>query len=221
MAAKGNTSMAIPLHLEHDVSLPPLGKTGKMEVEPYPSEEGEYRLVGVIETFDQQVNITMPDGTTAIRLEGVSDLRPFRRHEPQEAFTISYDRAGFAAQQDIEVFSARVQDVLGAVEVEPYTRRFFSAEYVLILAVTVPTWFVAKLVNKTAEKITDQLSDSIANDVANLYETIRLASINYAKNRMNRNREVTYILLFQVTLKLNSLLRSLTPPLDSVCWAML
>ena len=135
----------------------------------------------------------MPDGTTGIKLEGVSDLRPFRRHELQEVFKVCYDRTGFAAQQDIEVFSANVQCVLGTVEVEPYTRRSFSPEHVLILAVTVPTWFVAKLVYKTAEKITDQLSDSISNDVANLYKTIRLASINYARNRMNRNREVTYI----------------------------
>lgn len=193
MAAKGNTLMAIPLHLDHDLSLPPLGKTGKMGVEPYPLEEGEYRLIGGIETFDQQVDITMPDGTTGVRLEGVSDLRPFRRNELQEAFKVCYDRTGFAAQQDIEVFSTSLQSVLGIVEVEPYTRRSFSPEHVLILAVTVPTWFVAKLVYKTAEKITDQLSDSISNDVVNLYETIRLASINYSKNRVNRKREVTYI----------------------------
>ena len=90
-------------------------------------------------------------------------------------------------------FSASVQDTLGAVEVEPYTRRSFSPDTVLFLAVIVPAWFVAKLVNKTAEKMTDQLSDSITSDVANLYKIIRLASINYAKNRMNRNREVTYV----------------------------
>ena len=193
MAAKGNGLTAIPLHLEHDVSLPPLGKNGKMEVEPFPLEEGEYRLVGVIDIFDQQVNVTMPDGTAGIRLESISDLRPFRRHESREVFTVSYDRDGFAAQQDIEVFSASVQDTLGAAEVEPYTRRSFLPESVLILAVIAPAWFVAKLVNKTMDKVIDQLSDSIASDVVNLYTTIRLASINYAQNLSNRNRGVTYI----------------------------
>lgn len=107
-----NGTHARGLTVEHDPTLPPVGKIVEGWVEQ--AEDGEYRACGVLEYFDKPQPIVLEDGTSLLFQQSETDHRPFSdKHEsPSEEFVLAYDRQNFRTSND----NARFLEKINAIE---------------------------------------------------------------------------------------------------------
>lgn len=68
--------------VEHDYTLPPLGKIVSAEVVPF--EEGEFLLVGTEELYEEK-RVFDIDGVEYVELISPSDIRPFTTRWEEES----------------------------------------------------------------------------------------------------------------------------------------
>lgn len=184
-------SWAHPIDVEHDPSVPPIGKTLRCHVEPL--EDGEYGLVSVTEIFVDPEVIELPGGDFGFQFISKFDSRPFLpiRSELPDNFTVSVGNGAFVSSVAKAEFEATVKEYSGFVLGQPHIRRSLTPDP--LLAIILPAWFLTTLTAKTLNKLSDRLSDRLADDLTRLYDVARSAAITFAKTIHNRNRLVTYV----------------------------
>src|SRR5690242_1870816 len=97
MARQINSGRKPGATIEHDTTLPPIGKYLQAWVEPM--EDGEYRLLMVQEIFEKDEPITLPDGLQGLKRESTTDSSPFvnKAESIPETITLGTDLANFAS----------------------------------------------------------------------------------------------------------------------------
>src|SRR6266540_2079475 len=111
-----NRDRVLPLNIEHDLTLPPVGKILRAWVAPL--EDGEHGLFVEFDEFDQRGVISLPGGAELIVERSSSDQRPFiSLHTTAPAqLDVAVDLANFATREDYQALFA-------ALDAEvPFTR---------------------------------------------------------------------------------------------------
>lgn len=171
--------------LEHDSTIPPLGKVTAAEIQD--REEGVTELIITQEIFENESRLILPDGTILFKAESDADRRPFKTPEGEEETSLSVDPHSFPAGTSPEAF---FEAVAAQSDLAPFVRhtRFRKsaipdAEPVIAIGKLAVTAFLGK---KLVEKISDRLAEAISNDVAKLYALFRTAVLTFARYPWNR-----------------------------------
>jgi hypothetical protein len=183
--------------VEHDVTLPPYGKTVKAWVQP--RDDGEFELVVENEIFDQVLWAELTDGTRLFKQESETDRYPFAdRYEDQTGDVfLSYDRINFDSEENIKSF---IEDIRNHSKLEFSANEFgrksyiLDPEFLIRIAKAVGTYLIAKnVLNKTGDKVLELASEDIAKSYIFLKSVISSA-VKYARPK---NRPITYVFVIR------------------------
>lgn len=198
MANQINSNRKPIMTIEHDTTLPPIGKIIKAWIEP--TEDGEYRLLVVQETFEKEEPITLPDGSQGLKRQSEADNNPFviKAKGIPEKVTLDADLANFASLGDYEAFLQEIKDDTfmpfdsGEIGRKSYIP---DPEVIITLGKVILTYFAAnKIIDTFGGKISDKLSDKVSDDIAEFYVWVKTVGLKYAKYVIPKNRPVTYVI---------------------------
>lgn len=206
------------LTIEHDTSIPPLGKVLSARVAT--RQDGHRELIVVEEVFRDPVAITLPDGRPGFLARSASDRRPFNSHEPVRVTTISIDSVNFSSRDEREEFL----HFLRQSSAEPFEtiaslRQSYipDPELVITVAEIAAAGIVGKRLVETAARV---LEEKLRQDLATLYDLVKAAILGFAARAIPKNRPITYVLalpgkpcieLVAVTRSAELLLTALSP----------
>lgn len=194
-AAKQINGEACPtVGLEHDVTLPPLGKTLKGTVEP--TKDGEFQLIILQEIFEKVTSVKLPDGGTAIMQESEIDKRPFITESKQlDKIHLAYDIVNFSSQNEIDEFQNTIKETVDDkfFEQKNIFRKAILPDPELVIALSkgLVAYLAAK---KIIEKAGDKIIDKIVDDLAKFYDLTKIAVTHFIQYAIPKNRPVTYII---------------------------
>ena len=181
---------SIPGNVEHDHTLPPIGKIISAEVKSI--EDGEFPLVATSEIFEKPATVNLSDGSTGFMWRSHEDSRPFKSAEAEhpESFVIIYSHQGF---EDPDIEKGFVDLVNQKTKFEspsqPLIQR--SVDPGTLLLVFLP--FVGAVGTMTAYKLAERMSDRFADELVDLYDVIRNGVIGLAKDKIDHLRLVTVV----------------------------
>lgn len=180
--------------VEHDVTIPPLGKFVEAFVHKLP--DGEYGLFATPIFYSEKKSsiVELPNGELG-RMDVWEDKRPFvDRHEGvPEQMEISYDLVNFESNDEMEKFLKALEED-GPFKQQLLIRKSLIPDPELIIKLTqhgISTLLAYKALNTFGKKVKEDLN----NDLINIYSKIRNAMVNYAKCCIPKNRPVTYLLV--------------------------
>jgi hypothetical protein len=193
MASQIYNEHKIRLTVEHDITVPPIGKTLEGWVEA--RNDGEYQLVAIHEVFEKEEEIELFDGSLALKRESLRDRHPFAgiEDQPPEDIVISYDLHMFSSKEDQSNFLENITNSSNlAFQVSEFGRKSWVPDPELIITVgksIAGFWLVKKAIDKAGDKIGEQISE----DLSQFYSLVRSAVINVVKYAIPKNRPITYI----------------------------
>ncbi|MGI1805989.1 hypothetical protein ACRPK8_09665 [Exiguobacterium sp. TDN 0502] len=196
--------------VEHDVTIPPLGKFSEAFIHKLP--DGEYGLFAIPNFYIEEDStvVKLPNGEIG-RMDVWRDKRPFvgMHKDVPEEIIFSYDLVNFESNTDSEKFSKTLKDH-GPCKQQILVRKSLIPDPELIITLTkqgISTLIAYKFLNTFGKKVKEDLN----NDLINLYSKIRNAMINYAKHCIPKNRPVTYLLVLPGVPSQEFVIKSLKP----------
>lgn len=187
-----NGSKAAGVGLDHDVTVPPMGKVSSAYVEK--RKDGEYQIIITQNIFDQYTKLELPDGLIVYKEELPDDKRPFSLNNYEDVpkkLLIHTDHVNFETEKEYDEFIKDVKEA-GEFEEEEYFRKSVLPDPELLITLThgLITYLAGKkIIDKTADKIIDKMTD----DISNAYDALKKAVLSYAKYAIPKNRPITYI----------------------------
>jgi hypothetical protein len=185
-----NGSVKPRLGLEHDMTLPPLGRINDAEV--IQGDDGEHYLVGHYEYYEKREAISLKDGSILIKEKFIDETHKFAEVEKDapDITRILFDRVNFEEYEDADKF---IEELKEETEVEfssiEIMRKSFipDPEIVIELSkVAVAYFFSAKILPKIAEKVSEDVSE----DIANVYKLIKTTVVKATKRLIPKNRPI-------------------------------
>lgn len=199
--------------LEHDSSVPPLGKSLSARVVKL--KDGEFALVVAQEFFEARINLELPDGTIGIKQESESNRDPFSAGNIKvpDIAEICSGVINFQSRTEQQEFAAKVKNEsqIDFVEQELIRKSAIpDPECIITLGLTLSAvWCSAPVAKKLAETIADIASD----ELRNLYSFIRATVVHYSSYALPRNRPRTYVIVIPGTPIVELFARSNDPEL--------
>ena len=206
------------LGLEHDMTLPPLGRINDAKV--IQGEDGEYYLVGHYEYYEIRESISLKDGSTLIKERFNDEKHKFAevRDEILDQTRISFDRVNFEEFEDADKF---IEELKEETEIEFTSRELMrksfipDPEIVIELSKVAAVYFLSKeLLPKLAEKVSEDISE----DIAKTYRLIKATVVKATKRLIPKNRPITY--LIQINGDINIDLIVVSPKPDDLVTAI-
>lgn len=202
------------LGLEHDMTLPPLGRISQAEV--LQGDDSEYYLVVNREYFDSAEQIQISGGEVLLKEFFASGGKPFRevRKEPLELIEISIDAHIFDNYNEVDQFYDEIErnsDI--KFNRTEYLRKSFNIDPELIIRLSeyaVALFFSKAMAQKLLSKTGDKLAERIADDVAKIYDLIKHSIIQLLK-RITNQKPPVYKLDFPASIQIELIAIGTTP----------
>ncbi|WP_019912427.1 hypothetical protein [Paenibacillus sp. HW567] len=197
-AAQINGPVAVGIGIEHDITLPPIGKLVKSEVRQLP--DGEYGVYGEYLLYDpnETKKISLPNGESAI-VDTWADKRPFvdKYEETPSEIHYSFDPTNFESKEAIAIFQQELQED-GPYQQDMLIRKSLipDPELIIKLSQNAVEFLIA---HQLLKKVGQQLAADTSEDIAKIYKSIRNAAIKYAKYCIPKNRPIAYVLVIPGT----------------------
>lgn len=210
MAKQINGPVVPGMKIEHDITLPPLGKWIRATVKRLP--DGEYGLFGDCLVFerDNTRRVTLPNGETAM-IDTWQDERPFADEhvEIPDEIKYSFDYTNFESDADVDTLLSELREERPAMHDMLLRKSFISdPEFIISLSEKAINYLLAHAAIKTAGKV---IGEKLANDLASLFTTLQNAAIKYAKYCIPKNRPITYVLVKPGTPSIEFVIRTINP----------
>lgn len=192
--------------LEHDMTLPPIGRICDAEV--IKGEDGAYYLVAYQEFFDSAEAITLDDGEVLVREYFSAGGTPFAevKTETTDKIVISIDRQNFESYEDADSFYSELQNEseinFGNLD---FSRKSFISDPELVFQFaenSVYLFFGYKVAKKLLKKTADKVVDKVADDLAKTYDLIKKGVSKMIKRANPKNRPITYIFEFPAPIQI-------------------
>lgn len=194
--------------MEHDPSLPPIGKSLSARVEKL--EDGALALVCTQELFEARTKVELPSGSIGIKQECESNRDPFVLGDIQvpDVATIQSGRVNFQSRTEQQEFLAEVkrESQINFGEKELIQKSVIpDPQCIITLGLALSAaWYSAPVAKKIAETIGDIASD----ELRNLYSFIRATVVRFSSYALPRNRPRTYVVVIPGTPIIELLARS-------------
>ncbi|WP_107668896.1 hypothetical protein [Cyanothece sp. BG0011] len=183
------------LGVEHDRTIPPLGKILEAWVEN--RIDGQYQLVVMQEIFEETSQVTLVNGMQLLRKESETDRYPFANpyKNSESHFTLSYDLANFESLESAKNF---INDIKNSSGVD-FTDKLFSRrsaipepEFIINVIQTIGIFLIS---HKVIDKAGDKIIDSIMDDVPKFYALVKALVASGIKYAHPKNRPITYVFI--------------------------
>jgi hypothetical protein len=192
-AAQINGPRKPKVGVEHDNTVPPLGKILEGWVEP--TEDGEFRLVKVAELFEGFKATTLSEGTTLLKQECETDRSPFLLNDELQSdqFVLAYDRINFGSEEKLNAF---VQEIKSTTDTTFEEAEFFrksvipDPEIIIRLSKLLVQYLIAKNI---LDKAGDKIIELGLQEITKFYSFVRSSVITALKYAIPKNRPITYI----------------------------
>ncbi|MFO0969127.1 MAG: hypothetical protein U0793_26530 [Gemmataceae bacterium] len=188
----------VPICVEHDRTIPPLGHVVRAWVEPLPNHDGHYQLVTENRIFEERETLTLKDGTVLCRESSHHLRKPFRLPgADRDKVVLTYDMNGFQSEDEKDRFLAELR-AGGTIDFDarPHVRRSLLPDPELVMSIPfgVLIYHLAKpLAVSVGRQLSDLVGRELAEDVSGLYKLIKKAVKRLAAYAIPRNRPKTYI----------------------------
>lgn len=188
-----NRGSRLLLTVEHDLTIPPYGKTIKACVEA--RDDGEFQLVVEQEIFDSMSWAELSDGSKLFKQESDIDRYPFadRYAAVTDEVFLSYDWVNFDSKEDIQAF---IEDIKSHSDLEfsvsEFGRKSYipDPEFLIGIAKVVGTYLIARnVLNKSSDKVLELASE----DIAKFYTFVKSVLSTAVKYSRPKNRPITYV----------------------------
>jgi hypothetical protein len=194
-----NSARRPRLGLEHDMTLPPLGRISEAEI--IQGDDGEFYLVAYQEYFDKEEIIDF-DGETLVKEYFSNGGTSFAevQFESKEQIRITIDPHNFQDQQGADNFFNELNSE-SEIQFEKagLIRKALinDPELVFRLSETaIYGFFGYKIANKILKKTANKLADKISDDLAKIYDLIKKGIFKMVEKAYPKNRPITYIFEF-------------------------
>ena len=186
--------------VEHDMTLPPLGRISNAEV--IQGEDGEYYLVAYQEFFDSAEELELADGEIVVREYFSTGGTPFAevQTETSEIIVISIDPQNFENYKDADSFYSELQNE-SEIEFKKLglSRKSFISDPEIVFQLAenyIYLFFGYKLAKKILKKTTNKLANKVSDDLAGTYDLIKKGVAKMIKRANPKDRPITYIFYF-------------------------
>lgn len=192
-----NEGRRLLLTIEHDVTIPPYGKSLDARVEL--RDDGEYQLVVTQEVFEDILWASLQDGTPIFKQESESDRYPFadRYEDIPTTEAVLYDYVNFASKEALGSFINDIKSQAGIeVETGVFGRKSFipDPEFIIRISQIIVTYLIGKKVmDKVVDKVGDKLIDLAVEDITKFYSFVKSVIKSAVKYAQPSGRPITYI----------------------------
>lgn len=192
-----NSERSIPITVEHNRTLPPLGRLSQAEV--LQGDDGEYCLIAHREYFDGTEQVQLNNGEMLVKEYFTTGGRPFSiRKEPLELIEISVDLHNFDSSNEVDQFYNELEQSTNIrFKRAEHLRKSFHVDLELIIRLAESAlylFFSKQLVQKLLSKTGDKFAEKIADDAARLYDLIKNAVIKLGQKAIPQMGPKTYVI---------------------------
>jgi len=193
MADDINNGDRMPVNIEHDWTLPPLGKIVSARVEE--RDDGEHQLVVTQEYFTDLEWTELGDGTRLFRQKSKSDQRPFviRPTKTADKYTVAYDPNNFEDAGEPENFIRGMQEDLSeSILQAQFGRKSWIPDPELIVNLAEPIVYYL-LGKKMLDTVGDRVGELAADEIERFYSFIKSLASRSKDYLIPKNRPITYL----------------------------
>jgi hypothetical protein len=193
MAADINNGDRMPVNVEHDWTLPPLGKIVSAKVEE--RDDGEHQLVVTQEYFTDLEWRYLEDGTRLFRQKSKSDQSPFviRPTKTADKYTVAYDPNNFEDAGEPESFIREMQEDLSeSILQAQFGRKSWIPDPELIVNLAEPIVYYL-LGKKMLDRVGDRVGELAADEIEKFYSFVKSLASHSKDYLIPKNRPVTYL----------------------------
>ncbi|MBI3258583.1 MAG: hypothetical protein HYZ54_03750 [Ignavibacteriae bacterium] len=209
-----NSTRKPRIGIEHDMTLPPLGRINDAEV--IQGEDGEYYLIGHEEYFNHQERILI-NGQVFI-VDSFKD-EEFSFSEIQkdslERIEISVDSQNFDSYDSADNFFKEIHEETKIdFDKMGISRKSLISDPELMFRLSVNLlygYFGLKIGNLVLAKTAEKLSDKISDDLVGLYGLLKSATIKALLYMNPKNRPITYIVEFPAEINITLIMVGKSP----------
>lgn len=209
-----NSSRKPRLGLEHDMTLPPLGRINNAQV--IHGKDGEYYLVAYQKYFDLQEEILI-NGQKFIIESFKNEEFSFAevQKDTLSKIEISVDAQNFDNYDAVDNFYKEIQN---ETEIEfdriGLSRKSELSDPEIVYRLTeasIYAYWGLKLAKLILKKTTKKLTDKISDDLASFYEIIKSSAKKIIKNSIPKNRPITHIVDFPADINISLIMVGKSP----------
>ncbi|MCP4176598.1 MAG: hypothetical protein GY756_02430 [bacterium] len=180
--------------VEHNRTIPPIGKVLRAWVEPM--ADGESKLLSEYEVYESYEEIQLSDGIQLFQYFSKNNDSPFAGidNEVSENNKIALDEVNFTNHQIMEEFITEIEkNSFYKVDIGYQVRRSIlpDPEIIITLSQSAALLYIGK---KIGDKVINKIGDEIGNDFSMLYKFIKQIVVKFAKYAIPKNRPKTYII---------------------------
>jgi hypothetical protein len=187
-----NSDRSVRLGLEHDMSLPPLGRITDAEV--IEGKDGEHYLVAYKEFLNVRQQTILEDGSVLYKEYFENNSKPFVESKPQpnDIVEINADPVNFDGIEAYEEFMLDLKKESG----EEFSntmliRKSHIPDPELVIKITS---IIATSIGVIASKIPEKIGEAIGEDIAKFYKLLRVSVVNMVKKAIPKLRPITFIM---------------------------
>lgn len=187
-----NSNRSVRLGLEHDMSLPPLGRITDAEV--IKGNDGAHYLVAYKEFLNIRQKTILEDGSILYKECFENNPKPFVESKPQpnDVIEINADPVNF---DSIEAYEEFIQN-LTIESGEEFSsimliRKSHIPDPELVIKITS---IIATSIGIIASKIPEKIGEAIGEDIAKFYKLLRVSVVNMVKKAIPKLRPITFIM---------------------------
>lgn len=178
MAERANGSSAILINLEHDRTIPPLGKVLSAKIEQ--ADDGHFELCHDMEIFEVEQETFSIDGVKCFEQSSKVDFRPFIDENDNEIpaiLEIGYEPTNFEKSENIKSYFKSIGNDYPYIQVELLHK---SEDLLATLFITFSKTACAYLVSKDLLKmVADKVLEPVIEDFSKLYPFIKKVVTNF------------------------------------------
>lgn len=189
-----NAPDAVALNVEHDVTVPPLGKI--LSAELVPLTDGEWGIEFTEEIFGQSGTLSL-GGQTFVVTRSSEDDRPFNaKFSQSDQLSLSLDPMNLGGWNE---YKAEVRRIFGsddhiAITVHARKAAIPDPEVIIHLGNLVAAGWFAKSIGKAVAK---DLAEKISKDIASLYDDLKVFISGFRERCMPRGASIPYLFVLR------------------------
>jgi hypothetical protein len=184
---------AIRMGIEHDMSVPPLGKCVDAELVEI---DGGHAVVLDQRQWNVRAKVRLPDGSVAVVESLSDDARPLKandRGSDEHDFTVAFDPVNLGGFEDFTQIHCP-QFIQMGIHPEQFFRKSTipDPEIVITAIKSVVAYLGLRTLGKAIGK---EIAEKVSRDVGVWYDKIKLMAAHYVSQMKPSNKPITYILV--------------------------
>jgi hypothetical protein len=189
------------MNIEHDITIPPLGRSKKMEV--IRGKDEEYYLIAENEYYEKREIIKLENGNIYIKESFNDDKYSLRINDLRETdeLEIVIDPHSFSQEKYSDLFFKEIRENTALNFKEQLLLRKSELPDPLIIYKLTPllalSYFGIKLVYKYLERIAEKVGDKTGDEVVKFIDMVIDSSKRLFKNVKLKNKNIVHV--FEIT----------------------